>query len=104
MKQKYEKPQFLAESFVLTQSIALGCGSMMTDSANFHSPSTCGWLTGIDMGSPGIGFNFMTDGNMDIIFAIGATKCDIQLTNDEAAMIYGVCYNNPDGAMKAFAS
>lgn len=104
MKQKYVKPQFLAESFSLSQSVALGCAPYTTDSANHHSPQVCGWLTGYDMGTSGQGMNYVPDGTMDVIFLSGSQKCNIILTDAEAALIYGMCYNNPDGATKVFAS
>lgn len=103
MKQKYVKPQFLAESFSLSQTVAAGCGVNAIPYAQHSHASVCAWQTKLDIYDATTGdFTSSGDGQLDTIF--NCDRCEIQVTNDRDSMLYYVCYNNPDGSLKAFSS
>lgn len=84
MKQTYVKPRIIVERFGLTQSIAAGCGvnaSNTLGKPTHYTKETCGWE--------------MADGL--ILFVDSVTACTYDVEPD--ALVEGVCYNNPDGAM-----
>ncbi len=103
MKQKYEKPAFLAESFSLCQTVAAGCGVNAIPYALHSHASVCAWETRQDFWNVAEGsYTSPGDGKWDTIFTGG--HCNIIVTTDAESMVYDACYNNPDGSMKAFSS
>lgn len=84
MKQTYVKPRIIIERFALTQSIATTCtvagGNSLGKPTNW-SKETCGWKLQNDL----------------ILFVDAVTACNYDVEPD--ALVEGVCYNNPDGAM-----
>ncbi len=88
MKKTYVKPALAVESFVLSQSIALGCKIPDEDDhmgkPGIGSWDSCGW----DVGGG--------------IMWLEGTACTIpMLENDKFGSI---CYNNPTGDFTVFAS
>ncbi len=103
MKQKYVKPQFLAESFSLSQSVAAGCGINAIPHAQSSHASVCAWRSKLDIFDAAAGIiTGFGDGQYDTIF--NGAHCQIVVSNDAESMLYDVCYNNPDGSLKAFNS
>lgn len=82
MKKQYSKPGIIIEDFKIVESISAGCGK--TDGAN-HSEGDCGWR-----------FDSETVIWTDAL----ANKCNLiwDPTYED------VCYNNPEGLIKAFSS
>ena len=84
MKQNYVKPSIVIERFDLTQSIASGCGASATNTLGKPvqwAKHVCAWDVG--------GILFFLDG-MNVC-------ANVQVKENEE--VYGVCYNNPEGAM-----
>lgn len=87
-KKPYVKPMLHYETFLLTQSIAAGCGAAHDSNLggpNHGSKTTCGWNVG--------GVALWTESN---------SGCNTPL--DENADGGGICYNNPNGGASIFSS
>ena len=88
MKQVYNKPVLIMESFTMSQSIASGCnvesgGSLGTP--GFASKDACGWNLG---------------GVILFIDAVDACIKDVGLDDE----VLGMCYNNPNPNNAIFGS
>ena len=90
MKKTYVKPALAVESFVLSQSIAAGCGAAGSGwelgKPNQSSIQSCGW-------------------NVDeiIIWLEGRNVCtDMQLPPETG--YEGVCYHTPESGLNIFGS
>lgn len=89
MREPYEKPTILFESFALSQSIAKNCGDTHDSSfgeSTHYNENTCTW----DMG-------YMT-------LFLTTTTVECELDMDEFGEFEGVCYNNPDDGQQVFSS
>lgn len=89
MKKTYVKPALAVESFVLSQSIALGC-KIPGEGANMGKPGfgswdNCGWDVG------GASYWLET-----------SSICQIPMKPGED--LDGICYHNPTGDFTVFAS
>lgn len=90
MKKKYMKPGIIIEDFKIAQNIATSCGINPGTGTNYGTPLhadpyTCAWDDGID--------TFWTE---------NVLTCGEKYDSD--VPIGGICYNNPEGGMKVFAS
>lgn len=89
MKENYEKPVILFESFELTQSIAESCG--VTGGGNslgtptHWDKSSCGWSIG-----------------GTIILWTAPPTCNDYVGENET--VEGMCYNNPSPGQSIFSS
>ena len=89
MKKTYVKPALAVESFVLSQSIAMGCGAPGggpgEGKPGFASRDTCGWTVG------------------DWTLWIDSVR-NCEIPTGENDPVYGLCYNTPEGGYVIFAS
>ena len=96
MKQKYVKPVVILERFSLTECIASGCANLSSStlgSPNNSSKEYCEWVTGSDGVELFLSAGTVCDNVKDLI-TIGFITGPV----DEYTPVYGVCYNNPEGA------
>lgn len=89
MKEIYVKPKFYIESFVMSQSVAAGCGAVPGGTSlgkpGHGDKSTCGW----DMGNV-------------VVWVDKDHGCSIPYPAD--GEFNGYCYNNPNGGTSIFGS
>lgn len=89
MKKQYTKPFIRLESFVMSQSIAGGCGAVPGGNTlgkpGYSSVGSCGWNVGDT-----------------IVWVNSSTGCNYPWGADDP--FNSVCYNNPSGGNNIFNS